>query len=122
MARMKVEFLDHWHAKHGVSTQTRLTAYLPRYAAFARRLAPLINLRNLVPGLAVLAEKLTGMSRKRKLPAWRRDIYRKPPPKQAGKDVLMFFGSLSRYFEPVDARPSPRVLREGGTTVPEKRS
>ncbi len=122
MARMKIEFLHHWHAKHGVSTQTRLTAYLPRYAAFARRLAPLINLRNRVPGLAVLAEKLTGMSRRRKLPAWRSDIYRTPPPKQAGKEVLLFVDCFSRYFEPENARASRRVLEAAGTTVLEDTS
>jgi Fe-S oxidoreductase len=122
MARMKVEFLHHWHAKHGVSAQTRLTAYLPRYAAFARRLAPLINLRNRVPGLAALAEKLTGMSRRRKLPAWRSDIYQTPPPKKAGKEVLMFVDCFSRYFEPENARATRNVLEAAGATVLEDTS
>jgi len=55
MARMKIEFLHHWNARHGVPRAERLTAYLPRYAAVASRLAPLINLRNRVRALAVLA-------------------------------------------------------------------
>src|SRR5205807_3696609 len=72
VARMKIEFLHHWHARHGISAKSRLTAYLPRYAPAASRLAPLINLRNSAGPLAALGEKLTGMSAKRKLPAWRR--------------------------------------------------
>jgi Fe-S oxidoreductase len=78
MARMKIEFLHQWHARHRISTREKLTAYLPRYARMASRFAPLLNLRNSVPFLAVLGEKLSGMSAKRKLPAWRRDIYWPP--------------------------------------------
>src|SRR5207248_9094690 len=56
VARMKIEFLHHWHARPGVSRRTRLTAYLPRYAPVARRLAPLINLRDALRALAILGE------------------------------------------------------------------
>ena len=122
MARMKVEFLHQWHARHGVSLRTKLTAYLPRYAAIARRLAPLINLRNRIPALAALAEKLTGLSRKRKLPAWRNDIYRPLPPKAAGKEVVLFTDCFSRYFEPENARATRRVLEAGGYKVLEDAS
>src|SRR5438132_5116124 len=67
VSRMKIEFLHHWHARHGVSLKSRLTAYLPRYAPFARRIAPLINLRNSVRALAAAGEKLTGISARRPL-------------------------------------------------------
>jgi len=116
---MKIEFLHHWHARHGISAKSRLTAYLPRYAQMASRLAPLINLRNAARPLAVVAEKLTGMSAKRKLPAWRRDIYRAPPVKPAGKEVALFVDCFSRYFEPENARAARAVLEAGGYTVVE---
>src|SRR5437879_466493 len=90
MARMKIEFLHHWNARHGLTARQKLTAYLPRYAAFASRMAPLVNLRNSVKGLAVIAEKLTGMSARRKLPAWRRDVYRPAPAKKAGREIALF--------------------------------
>ena len=32
MARMKVEFLHHYHARHGLPLRERLIAWLPRYA------------------------------------------------------------------------------------------
>jgi len=122
MARMKIEFLHHWNARHGVPRAERLTAYLPRYAAVASRLAPLINLRNRVRALAVLGERLTGMSARRKLPAWRRDFYRPAPVKKAGKEVLLFVDCFSRYFEPENARAARAVLEAGGYTVVEDAS
>jgi FAD/FMN-containing dehydrogenase/Fe-S oxidoreductase len=123
VARMKIEFLHQWHARHGVSRRTRLTAYLPRYAPIARRLAPLVNLRNSVRALAVAGEKLTGMSARRKLPAWRSDIHRASPPKQGGgKEVVLFTDCFSRYFEPENARAARAVLDAGGYTVIEDAS
>jgi len=122
MARMKIEFLHQWHARHGISTRERLTAYLPRFAHAASRIAPLLNLRNSVPGLAVLAEKLTGMSAQRKLPKWRRDIYRTPPLRRAGREVLLMVDCFARYFEPENAGAARAVLEAGGYTVLEDTS
>jgi FAD/FMN-containing dehydrogenase/Fe-S oxidoreductase len=123
VSRMKIEFLHHWHAQHGLSNKSRLTAYLPRYARAASRMAPLINLRNSSRPLAAVAEKLTGMSRRRKLPAWRRDIYRSPPPsKSTGKEVVLLVDTFSRYFEPENARAARAVLEAGGYDVIEDRS
>ena len=58
MARMKIEFLHHYRKRHGLPLRERLIAYLPRYAPWAARFAPLMNLRNSVPGLAALGETL----------------------------------------------------------------
>jgi Fe-S oxidoreductase len=123
MARMKIEFLHHWHQRHGISNKSRLTAYLPRYAQAASRFAPLLNLRNWARPLAVVAEKITGMSARRKLPSWRRDIYRSPPAaKTAGKEVVLLVDTFSRYFEPENARAARAVLEAGGYTVIEDAS
>jgi hypothetical protein len=69
-----------------------------------------------------LAQKLTGMSARRKLPAWRRDVYRAPPEKRAGTEVLLFVDCFARYFEPENARAARSVLEAGGYTVVEDRS
>jgi FAD/FMN-containing dehydrogenase/Fe-S oxidoreductase len=122
VSRMKIEFLHHWHERHGISAKSRLTAFLPRYAPFASRLAPLVNLRNSAKPLAAVFEKLTGMSAKRKLPAWRTDYYRAPPAKQAGREVVLFVDCFSRYFEPENARAARAVLEAAGYTVAEDRS
>ena len=70
MAKMKVEFLHHYKAKHGYTLRDKLVAYLPDYAPWASRFAPLLNLRDKIPGLAALSEKLLGLSAKRTLPQW----------------------------------------------------
>ena len=119
MARMKIEFLHQWHQRHPISTRERLTAYLPRYASAASRIAPLLNLRNKVRSLAVLGERLGGISAKRKLPTWRRDIYRTPTSTKRGSEVLLFVDCFSRYFEPENARAARTVLEAAGYTVME---
>jgi FAD/FMN-containing dehydrogenase/ferredoxin len=120
MARMKIEFLHQWHKRHGTSIRERLTASLPRYAPLASRIAPLLNLRNRIPGLAVLCEPLTGLSAQRKLPEWRRDIYQTPPVRNVGSGEIIFFvDCFSRYFEPEIARDAHAVLEAGGYSVAE---
>ncbi len=75
MARMKIEVLAAAVGRRGLSLRDRLIAYLPRYAPYASRLAPLMNARDTVPGLARLSERFTGLSAKRRLPRWRRDVF-----------------------------------------------
>src|SRR4029077_377899 len=43
MARMKIEFLARYKAKHGYSARDRAIAHLPHYAPLAASLAPLAN-------------------------------------------------------------------------------
>ncbi len=120
MARMKIEFLHQWHKRHGTTRREKLTAYLPRYAAWASRLAPLFNLRNRIPLLAAVAERFTGLSARRKLPTWRRDYYRSPSRQQRdGPEAVLFVDCFSRYFEPENATAVRTVLEAGGYNVVE---
>ncbi len=70
VARMKIEFLHHYRKRHPLTPRDRLIAYLPRYAPYAARIAPLVNLRNRIPVLAKLGERQFGLSARRKLPRW----------------------------------------------------
>jgi FAD/FMN-containing dehydrogenase/Fe-S oxidoreductase len=75
MAKMKIEHLSHYNAKHGVSIKDKLIAYLPNYARTAAAFAPVMNVRNRVPFIASLMESALGFSAKRSLPAWRSDHF-----------------------------------------------
>ena len=75
MAKMKVEFLHHYKARHGYTLKDKLIARLPDYAHWASRLAPLLNLRDKLPGLAALSEKIIGFSARRTLPQWQRQTF-----------------------------------------------
>jgi len=76
MARMKVEVLSARVEKYGLSLHDRLVGYLPRYAPYAARLSWLLNLRNALPGAAVLSEAVAGFSARRTLPRWRSDWFK----------------------------------------------
>ncbi len=146
MAKMKVEFLHHYRRKHGLRLRDRLIAYLPRYAPVASRFGALLNLRNTLPGLAALGERLTGFSAQRTLPRWRGDWFRDaeagvpataadaaatpavPGPQGgvtgAGGDagtgageVVLLVDTFNRYFEPENARAAVAVLQAAGYTV-----
>ncbi len=75
MAKMKIEFLAHYKAKHGYTLKDRLIARLPDYARTASRFAWLLNLRDALPGAARLSEKWFGLSARRTLPRWRTDTF-----------------------------------------------
>jgi Fe-S oxidoreductase len=112
MAKMKIEVLAAANRRRGLSLHDRLVAYLPRYAPYAARFAPLMNARDWVPGLARLTEPLTGMSAKRALPRWRRDTF-SPSPRLWGegtREVALFADTFNAYFEPENLRDAAAVL------------
>ncbi|MSO94107.1 MAG: FAD-binding oxidoreductase [Rhodospirillales bacterium] len=119
MARMKIEFLHHYKKRHGIGLRDRLVAYLPRYAPLAARLAPILNLRDRVPGLAMLSEWLLGLSARRKLPAWRSDRFRagSRPPSSGGREVVLWADTFNTYFEPENIRAAIAVLEAAGSRV-----
>ena len=120
MSKMKVEFLYQYHRRHPRSFKDRLVAHLPRYARWAARLAPLANLRDRVPGLAALSEKLAGISARRTLPVWRRDAFRGqaevPACGEAG-EVVLLADTFNAYFEPENLRAAVKVLSAAGYRV-----
>lgn len=130
MAKMKIEFLHHYRRKHGLRLKDRLVAYLPRYAGIAAKLAPLMNLRDRIPGLPFLTEKLLGLSAKRSLPQWRTDAFRAPGLSTGpadGQAVVLFVDTFNRYFDVENARAAVAVLTAAGyrvhfATAPEDRS
>jgi FAD/FMN-containing dehydrogenase/Fe-S oxidoreductase len=122
MAKMKTEFLYHYRKKHGLNAKDRLVAYMPRYAPWAARLAPLFNLRNTLPGVASLTEKWLGFSARRKLPTWRSDTFlgENQAPQDLPADapeVVLFADTFNNYFESDNARAAYRVLSAAGYRV-----
>jgi Fe-S oxidoreductase len=116
MARMKIEFLHHYRKGHGLSPRDRLIAYLPRYAPYAARIAPLMNLRNRLPVLAKIGERRFGLSAQRKMPQWSDHPYRGNS-SGSGREVVLLIDTFNRYFEPENARAAERVLNRAGYRV-----
>jgi FAD/FMN-containing dehydrogenase/Fe-S oxidoreductase len=131
MARMKVEFLAHYKARHGYTLRDRLIAYLPDYAARASRFPWLLNLRDRLPGAAWLSEKCTGLAAQRPLPKWRADTFFSADDAKLfstaeaalaahatnGKAAVLFVDTFNGVFETETAHAAARVLRSAGYTV-----
>jgi FAD/FMN-containing dehydrogenase/Fe-S oxidoreductase len=145
MARMKIEVLHHYHRRHARRIKDKLVAHLPRYAPWAAKLAPLLNLRDRVPGLAAASETLLGFAARRSLPVWSRDPFRADRTGSAeesrtsdGADTASGYTSAERthrqhederpevvllpdtfntYFEPQNLRAAVKVLEAGGRRV-----
>ena len=113
MSKMKIEALHARTTRHGVGLRERLVAELPRYGRIAAAFAPLANLRNRVPALARLGERVAGLAASRPLPAWRKDWFRDSEADADG-DVLLLADTFNRYFEPENLRSAVRVLRAAG--------
>ena len=123
MARMKVEFLYHYAKRHGVKLRDKLVAYLPRYAPLASRFHFLTNLRDKIPGVAMLTQALLGFSAKRALPVWHANPFLGADepgvgePGANGREVVLWVDTFNIYHEPENARAALKVLRAAGYTV-----
>jgi FAD/FMN-containing dehydrogenase/Fe-S oxidoreductase len=125
MARMKTEFLHHWHARHGLSARDRLISSLPRWAPWAARLAPLANLPETLPGLGRLIKRSLGVSTNRTLPVFRRDGFlrrldrqRRPSTAaQGAREVVLWVDTFDDHLDPENGRAALRVLEAAGYVV-----
>ena len=119
MNRMKTEFLYHYHRKNGLSLRERLFAYMPRYAPFVSIFGGLANLRDVIPGLSQLSEKLLGLTSKRELPQWASRPFRAEEASRTttGPEVVLFADSFNTYFEPQVLRDGLAVLEAAGRRV-----
>ncbi|HET9821656.1 MAG TPA: FAD-linked oxidase C-terminal domain-containing protein, partial [Burkholderiaceae bacterium] len=133
MARMKVEFLHHYKARHGHSVKDRLLGHLPRLARWASRAPWLFNLRErspLSPLLRRLGERWLGLAASRSLPRWRRDTFERSAPTlglatrdeaiaaaASQRGVVLFVDTFSHYLDSEIAQAAVRVLQAGGYTV-----
>ena len=119
MTRMKSEFLHHYQQEHGVKLRDRIFANLPRHAPLLSKFAPLLHLRDRIPGLAQISENLLGIQGNRKLPEWSSSPFRdEEVTSQPGeKTVVLFTDTFGTWFEPQGLRDAVTVLQNSGYEV-----
>ncbi len=131
MARMKIEFLAHYKARHGFTLKDRLVARLPDYLHRMSRVAPLANLRNRIGALAWLGERWLGLAARRSLPRWRADTFWRSADaawfasaedtltaaRAGAKAAVLFVDTFNGGFETENAIAAARVLKAAGYTL-----
>jgi FAD/FMN-containing dehydrogenase/Fe-S oxidoreductase len=123
MAKMKVEFLHHYKAKHGHTLRDKLVAYLPRYAPTVSKIAWLANMLEATPILKGLRERLVGLSATRSLPRWptptdiSSSLGSSAGSKQARKEVVLFADTFNTHFEAENVVAAIKVLDAAGYAV-----
>jgi FAD/FMN-containing dehydrogenase/Fe-S oxidoreductase len=125
MAKMKVEFLHHYKAKHGFTLKDRLVGKLPDYAHVAARFAGMLNARNTSPWMKRWGEKLLGFSARRSLPQWQQQHFfnsahtgaTREQALASAKAVVLFVDTFNGYFESDNAAAALRVLQAAGYVV-----
>jgi Fe-S oxidoreductase len=115
MARLKSEFLQGYHDRHGPSLRDRLIANLPRHAArWAGPLAPLANY------LGRLGRGFAGFSTRRALPLITRHPFAHRATSRSGapaRRVVLFDDTYLNYFEPHVGRAAVELLESCGYEV-----
>jgi Fe-S oxidoreductase len=131
MAKMKIEFLAHYKARHGHTLKDWMIANVPAYARTASHLPWLFNLRESLPGGRRLSERVLGLSPRRSLPRWRSDTFWRAKAGEdladrdsalnaaanAGKVVVLFVDTFNGAFESENALAALRVLQAAGYLV-----
>ncbi len=125
MARLKAEFLHQFHREHGLPWRNRVFGHVAKLGRVGCSMAPMSN-RLIQSRLARwLNEKLLGIDRRRRPPAFtRRSLARRFPTlaraqSQAlpGRPVLLFPDTFTNYFEPEIGEAAIDLLERSGCSV-----
>ncbi len=126
MARMKTEFLYHYHSTHALKLSERMVVALPRMAPWLSRLAPLVKLASALPGVLPAVRRALGFAALRSLPVWSsrsflRETSQRPVPQPnagvATMEVVLWADTFNNYFEPEVLHCAVRVLEAAGYRV-----
>jgi FAD/FMN-containing dehydrogenase/Fe-S oxidoreductase len=138
MTRLKSEWLSMYYRDHGVSPRSWLFGHINLVNRLAAPIAPLANLAFRMPGASVIAEKIIGVSRHRRLPAFAPETFvgwfkgrqqgRKAREQSTSTQaaasrlpseptVVLFPDTFANYNEPQVAQAAVKVLEAAGYNV-----
>lgn len=119
IASAKIAFEAIRRKTQPLSPAERSAAALPHYGQLARRWRHLLNLRDVVPWMAPLSERLTGLSADRPWPRWRGFPFVSPAPigDENGREILLFLDTFNSYFDVDALRAAADVLAAAGYRV-----
>jgi len=123
MAKMKYEFLHHYHRVNGLPLRNRLFGHIARLSRLGSGLAPVSNwIAGSRPNRLVM-EKLLGIDRRRPLPAFAGETFtawfdrRKPAIEAPRGGVALFADTFVTYNAPEVGRAAVELLEAAGYRV-----
>jgi FAD/FMN-containing dehydrogenase/Fe-S oxidoreductase len=123
MAKLKYEFLAHYHAANGLPLRNRLFGRIEAVSRVGARMAPLVNwLSRLAPG-RILLEKVVGIDRRRPLPPLAGQTFpawfagREAPAGAPRGEVVLFHDTFVTYNCPQVGRAAVQLLEAAGYRV-----
>ena len=123
MAKMKYEFLHHYHTVNGLPLRNRLFGHIAKLSAWGSRLAPLSNwIAGSWPN-RLLMERVCGIDRRRPLPAFAGETFtswfdRRKPRADAPRGCVVFFhDTFVTYNTPEVGRAAVELLEAAGYAV-----
>jgi FAD/FMN-containing dehydrogenase/Fe-S oxidoreductase len=123
MAKMKYEFLYHYHKANGLPLRNRLFGHIGRLSWWGSRLAPLSNWIAASAPNRWLMEKIAGIDRRRPLPAFARETFtdwfdrRRAPAAAPRGSVVLFHDTFVTYNTPEIGRAAVELLEAAGYGV-----
>ncbi len=130
VAKLKMEFLQGYYRQHGAPLGVRLLAHAATLNKLGSALAPLSNWAAGWPGAGWIAERVLGIDRRRPLPRFERNHFRKwfgrrpavdtNGRRSAGESrgpIVLLDDCLTSYCEPGVNRAAVRVLEAAGYEV-----
>ncbi len=120
MSALKIEAQAQRNARHGVPLRERMIAALPRLLHGLPGLGAALRLRNRLPWVRRLGERLLGIAAARELPQPAARAFKDQPgayEAQDGREVVLLLDTWTRYFEPGVAEDAVAVLCAAGYRV-----
>jgi FAD/FMN-containing dehydrogenase/Fe-S oxidoreductase len=123
MAKLKYEFLYHYHKANGLPLRNRMFGRVAKLSALGARTPRLSNAINALPPVRWLLEKTVGIDRRRPLPALAPETFeawfrRRTPPASAPRgEVVLFHDTFVTYNTPEIGRAAVRLLEGAGYRV-----
>ncbi len=123
VARFKSEFLADYWTRHGTPLRARALGGVDRFSVWASRFAPFSNWVAASAPARALNEKLVGIDRRRRLPAWKRETFahwlgKRGASRSTGTAaVTVFNDTFTNHYEPEIGVAALEVLEQAGCRV-----
>lgn len=117
MAKLKYEFLQQYYLSHRRPLRDYLFSYIDTIARLGMLIAPIANTILRARPTRWAAQRLLGISSRRKIPALKATKPATENNNSSGEDVILLMDAFTKYFNPEIARAVYDVLSASGCQV-----